>query len=546
MTTHVFIYCRVSSKKQVTEGNGLEAQEAACITKAEKMGYTIAGIYKEPGVTGCAEKRPELDKMFSDITQFRKKTKTARIVVMVDEVGRLARALDVHFALKTRVEQELRGKIEFVKHKFDDSPQGKALEAIYSVFAGLERDVNRERVIEKMRARFEKGVDVYGRAKMGYVFRGIAGEAGNIQTPHRYNAPIIADALKRFAYSELTSVKQVKEYLDANKLIHEQGKRKGELRQNSLTTVKHMLRNAYFYAGFIKNEKNSFELRQGMHEALIDIETLKRIEDKLGLRSDIYQKASEDQYILKGWVVCDECGQKLTSNGQGSRGNTKYYHYYYCRNWNCPNKKKGIPPHIMHEDFEVLLMGIRSNPELLEVCEQIVKQLWKERIVKRRRASDKAREKLGYVEQQMDDLVRQLTRLTNGEDDFIVVHIKKQLNALNAEKVILEAEANQKAENDYDMEELVWRVNTLFGDPFLLWRRANLDDKRTMLNLLFPEKLRYKRGGGFRKAGNPLIYGDSNAYWVPIGGLVVEAVCDQTVSVSNSLISRENTGILET
>lgn len=235
------------------------------------------------------------------------------------------------------------------------------------------------------------------------------------------------------------------------------------------------------------------------------------------LVDEVYQKASEEDYLLKGWVVCDECGQNLTSNGKGSRGSTKRYHYYYCRNGLCKNYKKGMPPHVVHQDFEALLMTIRCHSETLKACEYLVKDLWKSRLRLRKRSAEKAKQKLMYVESQMDDCIKQLTR---HEEDFIVNHIKKKLNELNAEKVVLEVEANQKPENDYDMEELIWRVNALLSDPFLLWRRALLKDKRAMLNLLFPEKLRYKRGEGFRKAGDPLICGENNAFNMPISGLV--------------------------
>ena len=508
MIVHTFIYCRVSSKKQFTEGNGLDAQEASCIKKAQQLGYTVANIYKEEGITGCADLRPALERLFFDAARLKKKIdkakKPARILLLVDDVSRLARALEIHIGLQNRVKNELGGSIEYVKQKFEDSSHGRALEQIYSVFSSLEREANRERVIDRMRARFEAGVDTYGHAKMVYVYAPNPSGHGQIQTPHPTNAPIISQALKCFAYGELTSVKQVKEYLDINKLVHEKGRRKGKVRTNTLSTVRNVLNNAHFYAGFIENKKNGFDLRIGKHTAIIDTDTFQLIEHKLGRRSVIYEKASENDYILKGWIICDECGSRLTSNGIGSRGQNKTrYPYYYCHNKECINCKKGMSPEIVHKDFEALLTSIRSHPELLQVCENISVDLWKQRIANRRNELIENRKRLADIEKDIETCANQLLA---HQEEYVLIPLKKKMQALHTEKSIIESKLQERTTFDDDIEKLIWRVNALFSHPILLWRKAPLKDRRTMLNLLFPQKLRYARLQGFRKAENPLIY----------------------------------------
>ena len=39
------IYCRVSSEKQVKEGNGLDSQEHRCRAYAESLGLEIESVY---------------------------------------------------------------------------------------------------------------------------------------------------------------------------------------------------------------------------------------------------------------------------------------------------------------------------------------------------------------------------------------------------------------------------------------------------------------------------------------------------------------------
>ena len=90
--------------------------------------------------------------------------------------------------------------------------------------------------------------------------------------------------------------------------------------------------------------------------------------------------------------------------------------------------------------------------------------------------------------------------------DYVLIPLKKKMQALHTEKSIIESKLQERTTFDDDIEKLIWRVNALFSHPILLWRKAPLKDRRTMLNLLFPQKLRYARLQGFRKAENPLIY----------------------------------------
>ena len=49
--TDCYIYARVSSKKQVNEGTGLESQIISCMNYAKENGYKVIKTYKERGVS---------------------------------------------------------------------------------------------------------------------------------------------------------------------------------------------------------------------------------------------------------------------------------------------------------------------------------------------------------------------------------------------------------------------------------------------------------------------------------------------------------------
>ncbi|MEO9623045.1 MAG: recombinase family protein, partial [Lentilitoribacter sp.] len=59
MTQKALIYCRVSSKRQATDGSGLTSQEKRCRLHASQKGYEIDGVFPDD-ITGGGDfmKRP--------------------------------------------------------------------------------------------------------------------------------------------------------------------------------------------------------------------------------------------------------------------------------------------------------------------------------------------------------------------------------------------------------------------------------------------------------------------------------------------------------
>ncbi|WP_447971188.1 recombinase family protein [Nitrospira sp. M1] len=51
-------YCRVSSAKQVTKGNGLGSQETRCREYAKHRNHEIVEVFKDEGVSGSLIDRP--------------------------------------------------------------------------------------------------------------------------------------------------------------------------------------------------------------------------------------------------------------------------------------------------------------------------------------------------------------------------------------------------------------------------------------------------------------------------------------------------------
>jgi len=80
------IYARVSSKKQVKEGGGIESQATRCRAYASSRGYEVVAMFTDD-MTGSKARRPGMDAMLS----FLKQNKINPHIVLIDDISRLSR-----------------------------------------------------------------------------------------------------------------------------------------------------------------------------------------------------------------------------------------------------------------------------------------------------------------------------------------------------------------------------------------------------------------------------------------------------------------------
>src|SRR3546814_492691 len=92
------IYCRVSTKKKAREGNGLGSQETRCREYAKHRGHQVVGVFTDD-VSGKLAQRPGFDDMLASIRKSRK----AGMVVIIDDISRMARDVRNHFDLKKSI-----------------------------------------------------------------------------------------------------------------------------------------------------------------------------------------------------------------------------------------------------------------------------------------------------------------------------------------------------------------------------------------------------------------------------------------------------------
>jgi DNA invertase Pin-like site-specific DNA recombinase len=102
------IYCRVSSKKQASDGAGLESQEHRCREFAAERGYIVDAVFPDD-VSGGGDfmNRPGMVALLAYLDAMKKERPGESYVVIFDDLKRYAR--DTEFHLKLRRVMAARG-----------------------------------------------------------------------------------------------------------------------------------------------------------------------------------------------------------------------------------------------------------------------------------------------------------------------------------------------------------------------------------------------------------------------------------------------------
>jgi hypothetical protein len=246
-----------------------------------------------------------------------------------------------------------------VTEPIDDSPNGKAMEGMLSVFSQLDNDMRSERTKAGMLARMQLGKWSH-QAPIGYLNSSDPSLALDPQA-----APLVSEAFERMASGQHSLV-EVTAHVNALGLQSKNGK---PIRPKRLDKI---LRNP-IYKGLIVSNKNGLSA-QGDFEPLVTEETFELAQaalDRNG-KAKSPRRRVRPEFPLKGTVRCATCAKPLT--GSTSNGNGGRYSYYRCPN-NCVKARQEA----VHGAFISLLRRLEPTQGVTRMFREIVLDVLKSR-----------------------------------------------------------------------------------------------------------------------------------------------------------------------
>jgi hypothetical protein len=118
-------------------------------------------------------------------------------------------------------------------------------------------------------------------------------------------------------------------------------------------------------------------LRKGHHEPLIDMETFRRVQERLQgkpARMATRVDAGED-FPLRGLLICAECGAPLTACWSTGRWKIRYP-YYLCTKRGCASYGKSIRRAVIEDEFGQLISKAEPREGVREAAVAMFRDAW--------------------------------------------------------------------------------------------------------------------------------------------------------------------------
>lgn len=277
------LYCRVSTDIQM-EGYSIDAQKDFLKSYCKMHEIDNYEFYIDGGYSGSNINRPDMQRLIEDVEDHKID------IVVVFKLDRLSRSQKDTLYLIEEVFNPNDCGFVSIKENFDtNTPFGKAMVGILSVFAQLERETILERTRIGRKKRAEEGL-WYGTGNLPFAYD--YDEKKGILVPNKEKVEIVN--------------KMVELYLQGMPMTQV-----GALFGLQDQTVRSIFTSP---VGLGKIPYKD-EIFKGQHEPIMTQETYDKLQQKMKERAVTYKHAN---YLLAGKIVCGKCGAKYRYQKAGT------------------------------------------------------------------------------------------------------------------------------------------------------------------------------------------------------------------------------------
>lgn len=323
----IAIYTRVSTQEQALNGHSIDEQEERTKKYCDAMNWQVYKVYRDGGFSGGNTDRPALQAMIKDIEKGRIDK------VLVYKLDRLSRSqLDTLYLIEKVF---LVNNTDFVSmsENFDTStPFGRAMIGILAVFAQLEREQIKERMMIGKEARAKEG-KFHGSATVPIGYDYINGEL----VVNEFEKMQINKAYEMYASG--MGIQKICDYLNNAGLTHKHGKWWALTLRNILGKKTYL--GYSFYGG---------KWYKGTHEPIVEKELFDRVAELKEQKHTEYLEHNRRDGMatsyLGGFIYCANCGAKYVKDSHQCQKKGVPYkkHVYKCHSRAQKSKNAVIDP----------------------------------------------------------------------------------------------------------------------------------------------------------------------------------------------------------
>ena len=451
------IWTRVSTKYQEDNGGSLKSQKETCERYAAERGYEVVRYFG-----GAHESAKTPGKMIQEMTAFVKRDKSIS-TVLISEFDRFSREL---WQATKMLEDMRRLGIIVIATKFGLDTRTKEGMLMAQQTLSMAQWDNQNRTDKFVGGRIDcmKAGAYIEKAPFGYYKEGKSRETFCYMDA---NGKLIAKAFKWKLAGDTN-----KEILD-----------KLEARGLSLTKQKlHKILVNPFYAGKIRHKFTNMELIDGQIEPAVTYMDFLRVQEILSGRTGTYvQQKEKPTFPLTHYVLCGEDGKPLTSYTKTKKLKTRMleFGYYKCNQQGC---NTNVSAKEMHEKYEALLCKYDVGEEVLSAFSVIIGRMLNSYSEVSGRESSELKRKISEIKKTIKEVK---LRFACGKIDEETYSVAIQEYTNRKDVLLLELEKWQmNLSNQKEMIPVVIATASKIGT---LWKNADLETKKKIQNLVFPE-----------------------------------------------------------
>ncbi|MDB5260433.1 MAG: hypothetical protein JWN37_664 [Candidatus Nomurabacteria bacterium] len=457
------LYCRVSTKEQVDEGNSLNTQEKLCKEYALKHGYEVAQVFVEQGESAKTTMRTELQKMLFFCSD--KKNRISAVISY--KIDRLSRNTDDYSQLRILLKR-YGVEIRSVSEAFENNPSGRFMENMLANVAQFDNEVRAERCTNGMRDAVRDGRYVW-MAPIGYENVRTAGMA-TIAKSHM--APFVKETFILIA-------KNTHSLEEVRKIMTEKGLRLKNGNPLSKQYFYKLIRSKLYY-GCIEKFGES---HMGAFESVIDESLFNQVQLVLknrGKKMSHYKLDSED-FPLRRFVT-NKDGRKLTGSWCSGRSAKYPYYRFHAKDSNFPKQK-------FEESFMKYMDQFTLSSEQLEKLKIKVKEKLDKAIYKGSEEQRRLESHIALLKE------RQTILITKNIEGTIPDHLlKEQLELVGNDITQAQTKLISYEGPHINVEEAFDVASEYFKSPSSIWKEADLDKKLKLQWFHFPQGVVYNEG----------------------------------------------------
>ena len=310
---YVFLYLRVSTKRQAVLGYSLEGQLKACKEYAKKLELTVKDIFVEEGESGTIAERTEFQKMLNRCED----GEVGGIIVI--NTDRFARSEIDHFLIKDKLKKlGIRLYSALQPMVGEETPESYLIDTVMAgVNAFYSRD-NSRKTIKGMREKFEQGTWPT-KAPLGYL-----NVKDEITEKRTIGLNPDQDYLVKEAFEEFAKGKY-----SIHSLCQRMAQRglKGKTGVPIGVSTLHVLLTNTFYYGLMR--WGGME-KMGTHTKLITEELFNKVKYLLSKHRSFVIRDRKHDFLLRGAIICSKHNRRLVGEwhkvNSVKRDKIGYYH----------------------------------------------------------------------------------------------------------------------------------------------------------------------------------------------------------------------------